>query len=49
MLNCSLLEKLRKEKVYIIPQLMGGGLHKPPTYKTVYITPELSKIGQITL
>ena len=26
------------EKVYITPSTMGGGLHNPPTYKTVYIT-----------
>ena len=28
-----------KEKVYITPSPMGGGLHNPPTYETVYITP----------
>jgi hypothetical protein len=27
---------------------MGVGLHNPPTYETVYITPELCKTGQIT-
>jgi hypothetical protein len=28
-----------KEKVYITPSTMGCGLHNPPTYETVYITP----------
>ena len=27
---------------------MGGGIHNPPTYETVYITPELFKTDQIT-
>ena len=27
------------EKVYITPSPMGGGLHNPPNYGTVYITP----------
>ena len=27
------------EKVYITPSPMGGGLHNPPNYETVYITP----------
>jgi hypothetical protein len=26
----------------------GVGLHNPPTYETVYITPELCKMSQIT-
>jgi len=29
----------RMEKVYITPSTMGDGLHNPPTYETVYITP----------
>jgi hypothetical protein len=36
------------EKVYITPSPMGVGLHNPLTYETVYITPELCKMGQIT-
>ena len=35
------------EKVYINPSPMGVGLHNLPTYETIYITPELSKTGQI--
>jgi hypothetical protein len=27
------------EKVYITPSPMGVGLHNPPIYETVYITP----------
>jgi hypothetical protein len=37
-----------KEKIWITPSPMGVGLHKPPTYETVYITHELSKTDQIT-
>jgi hypothetical protein len=33
------LVELQKEKVYITPSPMGGGLHNPPTYETIYITP----------
>jgi hypothetical protein len=27
------------EKVYTTPSPMSGGLHNPPTFETVYITP----------
>ena len=33
------VRRVLKEKVYITPSPMRGGLHNPPTYKTIYITP----------
>ena len=48
---CHVLNRVptkNKEKVYITPSPMGVGLHNLPTYETIYITPELSKTGQIT-
>ncbi|MBS2634297.1 hypothetical protein KFY46_26670, partial [Salmonella enterica subsp. enterica serovar 1,4,[5],12:i:-] len=37
-----------KEKVYIIPSPMEGGLHNPPTYERSISPPELLKTDQIT-
>jgi len=38
-LDCYGAKNKKKEKVYITPSPMGGGIHNPPIYETVYITP----------
>ena len=45
--NC-LFEFFLLEKVYIPPSPTKGWLHNSLNYEMVYITPELSKTGQIT-